>query len=198
MKWHRLPILLRSPSSNRREPLLEPRPSPSEVAARSAGYPVPRTRMHRGKITRAHVAEAVGSTTAECAAVCCCFPCGIVNLVVLVVYRVPVSLCRKVWRRRGRRRKRRQQIKEGMGMAPPPKGRRQSSCRREEGKETDMWKEEVVVVGRKKDESAERLEKEMWERFYNAGFWRSPSQREQPQQKIADHQNQAQQQPQPL
>ena len=30
----------------------------------------------------------------------------------------------------------------------------------------------------KRDKDVEDLEKEMWERFYGTGFWRSPSQRE--------------------
>ncbi|GAB2295783.1 hypothetical protein Dimus_029939 [Dionaea muscipula] len=38
--------------------------------------------------------------------------------------------------------------------------------------------EEVFVVGREAANELVELEKEMWDRFYSAGFWRSPSQRE--------------------
>ncbi|GAB2235610.1 hypothetical protein Drorol1_Dr00026040 [Drosera rotundifolia] len=38
--------------------------------------------------------------------------------------------------------------------------------------------EEVFVVGREVARELMKVEKEMWDRFYSAGFWRSPSQRE--------------------
>ncbi|KAK3020144.1 hypothetical protein RJ639_003252 [Escallonia herrerae] len=53
---------------------------------------------------RDRIGEVAGGTAAECAAVCFCCPCAVVNLLVLAVYRVPVGLCRKAWRRRKRKR----------------------------------------------------------------------------------------------
>ncbi|PWA83441.1 2S globulin, Glycoside hydrolase, catalytic domain-containing protein [Artemisia annua] len=49
-------------------------------------------------------AEVAGGTTAECAAVCCCFPIGLVNLLVLAVYGVPAGLYRKALKKKRRRK----------------------------------------------------------------------------------------------
>nr|GFA73841.1 2S globulin, glycoside hydrolase, catalytic domain-containing protein [Tanacetum cinerariifolium] len=49
-------------------------------------------------------AEVAGGTTAECAAVCCCFPIGLVNLLVLAAYGVPAGLYRKALKRKRRRK----------------------------------------------------------------------------------------------
>ncbi|KAE8661229.1 hypothetical protein F3Y22_tig00116937pilonHSYRG00248 [Hibiscus syriacus] len=45
--------------------------------------------------TNGKFGELCGGTTADVTAVCCCFPCGVANLVVLAVYKVPAGLCRK-------------------------------------------------------------------------------------------------------
>ncbi|KAL4576846.1 hypothetical protein LXL04_012946 [Taraxacum kok-saghyz] len=50
------------------------------------------------------LAEVAGGTTAECAAVVCCFPCTVVHFLVLAVYKVPAGLCRKALRKKRRRR----------------------------------------------------------------------------------------------
>lgn len=42
------------------------------------------------------------------------------------------------------------------------------------------WGDEVEVSFEESDKEVEELEKEMWDRFYSTGFWRSPSQREPP------------------
>ncbi|KAL8543506.1 hypothetical protein ACS0TY_004160 [Phlomoides rotata] len=74
--------------------------------------------MH--SVRRVSMAEVAGGTSADCAAVCCCCPCGLVNLFVLAVccccpcglvnlfvlavYKVPAGLCRKALRRKCHRR----------------------------------------------------------------------------------------------
>ncbi|KAI4378516.1 hypothetical protein MLD38_015984 [Melastoma candidum] len=169
MRYHQQ-ILVRPPSSIRREPLLKPRPSFSTL---QVSGPVNGNGGGK-KITMVDVAEAAGSTAAECLAVSCCCPCGIVNLVVWMVCKVPVNLCRKAWRRR----RRQQLIKKGLLC---PKGRKLScGCQDRETKLVSeaAMDEMAVFVAWKKDEVVDRLEEEMWERFYNTGFWRSPSQRE--------------------
>ena len=40
-----------------------------------------------------------GGATADCAAVACCCPCGVLNLTVLAVNKVPAGLCRKALRK---------------------------------------------------------------------------------------------------
>ncbi|KAI9073010.1 hypothetical protein K1719_044677 [Acacia pycnantha] len=48
---------------------------------------VPRRRCGAG--------EVAGGTAAECTAIFCCLPCTVMDMVVLVVYKVPAGLCRK-------------------------------------------------------------------------------------------------------
>lgn len=124
--------------------------------------------------------ELAGGTTAECAAICCCCPCGLVNLLVLTIYKVPVGIIRRALRRKRRKKL----IKKGL--LPP----QTKSCgcvyddtelqihpmASVEDSSTEFDEEE----GLKEEEAMVKLEKEMWETFYGTGFWRSPSQRELP------------------
>lgn len=71
----------RTPSVNRRQPLLKPH--------------IP---------AAARLAEVAGGVTAECAAVCCCCPCMVAGFLVLAVYRLPAGLCRRALRHRRQRR----------------------------------------------------------------------------------------------
>ncbi|XP_073157979.1 uncharacterized protein [Henckelia pumila] len=145
-------ILLRPPGSmvDRRQPLLE-----------NADYS-----SSRGGVRKMRLAEVAGGTAAECAAVCCCCPCGIVNLLVLAVYKLPAGLCRKALRRKRRLRLMKK------GLLPP----RKCGC---DEKEVHMHSVAMVnaleMMG--DDKEVMELEKEMWEKFYSAGFWRSSSQR---------------------
>lgn len=146
-------ITLRQPSSHRRKPLLT-----NQASSGSSRF-----------------AEVAGGTTAECAAVCCCCPCSLVNLLYLAIYKVPSIICR-----RALRRNRRQKLAK-KGLFQP--GRRRCSCGCDE---TEIQIHPVnglspEIKPTQKDDSEREvmeLEKEMWERFYSTGFWRSPSQRE--------------------
>lgn len=148
------PILLRSPQvyENRRHPLLGEQENSSRGGNRFG--------------------EVVGGTTAECAAVCCCCPCGLVNLLVLAVYKVPAGLCRKAMRRKRRRRL----MKKGLLPA------RSCGCSDIEFIELSSMSGPLSTVSSstlsmESDKDVVELEKEMWDRFYSAGFWRSLSQR---------------------
>ncbi|KAL0017490.1 hypothetical protein SO802_004559 [Lithocarpus litseifolius] len=55
--------------------------------------------LEKGK-ERQRIAEEVGGTAVECATICCCCPCSLVNLVILALYRFPAGLCKKTWKRR--------------------------------------------------------------------------------------------------
>lgn len=128
------------------------------------------------------VGEVVGGTAAECVAVCCCCPCGLAHFLLLAVYKIPAGLCRKMLRKRRRRRV----IKDGLLQ---PK-RRNCYC----GCCDINYVNGVIRVSpmcvndgssdikrleySSEDDDAIALEKEMWERFYSAGFWRSFSRRE--------------------
>ncbi|KAJ0966347.1 hypothetical protein J5N97_027485 [Dioscorea zingiberensis] len=120
-------------------------------------------------------AEVAGGTAAECAAVCCCCPCGLVDLLVFAVVRLPCGLCRRAVRKRRRSRAAAALGigKKKPGVLIPGKGG---------GDEV-----EVVVIARPATEGTvegaaasemTEMEKEMWMKFYSSGFWRSPSQRE--------------------
>ncbi|MCE2055432.1 hypothetical protein HAX54_042564 [Datura stramonium] len=152
-------IVLRAPSSisvdRRRQPLLSGEDTSS-----------------RGGVRKARFAEVAGGTAAECAAVCCCCPCGLVNLLVMAVYKFPAGLCRKALRRKRRRRL----MKKGILQ---PKG--QCGFDDSELSIHPIGATPLAVVdggnSLKADKDVVALEKEMWSKFYGAGFWRSASQR---------------------
>lgn len=114
---------------------------------------------------KARFAEVAGGTAAECAAVCCCCPCGLINLVVLAVIRLPASLCRKSIEKQRRKKKvsilqeqpkRNEDDAYGIGLA-------------ETSPETWPDKPPSVVVSEME---------ETWTKVYGTGFWRSPSEME--------------------
>ncbi|XP_010270822.1 PREDICTED: uncharacterized protein LOC104607031 [Nelumbo nucifera] len=156
---NRKAVLTRHPSLNlnRRRPFLE-------------------RQSHWRSPSRSRIAELAGETTAECVAVCCCCPCGLMNLLVLTVYKLPAGLCRKALRKRKLR------MLKNVGLLPQQRG---CTCGYDETDHLqicpmsmDEW---LPMVDNKSDDSEKEvleLEKEMWKRFYSTGFWRSPSQRE--------------------
>ncbi|KAF4371048.1 hypothetical protein CsatB_028424 [Cannabis sativa] len=158
-------VVQRSPQKNRRTPLLTKRPP----------LRAPITREKR------RIGELAGGTAAECAAVCCCFPCALMNLLVLAVYKVPAGLCRKAWAKR----KKRQRLAK-MGLLPQrpsgPSGLTRDELEAEIKRVKEASLEQDKINGGGSNQGAtstvDLLEEEMWERFYGAGFWRSPSQRE--------------------
>lgn len=123
------------------------------------------------------VGEVAGGTAAECAAVCCCCPCSVMNLLILTVYKVPKGLCRKAW---ANTKKKRRCVAQKKGLLQPrPKGLAggvlfgdDMDVNRYADNDGDEKKSDA------ESEGADLLEKEMWARFYGAGFWRSASQRE--------------------
>ncbi|XP_021278823.1 uncharacterized protein LOC110412582 [Herrania umbratica] len=145
-------VLIRSPPLTRRQPFLL---SEDQKTAR------------KGK----KFGEVAGGTAAECAAVCCCCPCTVMELLVLGLYKVPTGLCRKAWKRRKRQRL----TKKNQGLLGQSKA---GPTREELEAELDRMVEKVGQDGNDESKGAVDLEKEMWNRFYGTGFWRSPSQRD--------------------
>lgn len=141
-------IVLRPTSVKRRQPLL------NNHAANS----------------KARLAEVAGGTAAECAVVCCCCPCGIVNLIILAVYKLPAGICRRALRKKRRQR----QTKKGV----LPQHRCSCGCDETELQINRVVSDELSVKSEVSEKEIIELEKEMWNRFYGTGFWRSPSQRE--------------------
>ncbi|KAI3520425.1 hypothetical protein L2E82_32935 [Cichorium intybus] len=127
------------------------------------------------------LAEVAGGTTAECAAVVCCFPCTVVNFLVLAVYKVPAGLCRKALRKKRRRRllKKGLLIKStrGVGDISSTHGISIDGTEFSLHPEAAAAAERLVVKSMDADEDLMELENEMWETFYGTGFWRSLSQR---------------------
>ncbi|XP_071728838.1 uncharacterized protein [Rutidosis leptorrhynchoides] len=118
------------------------------------------------------MAEVAGHTTAEVAAVCCCLPCALVDFMVLTMYKVPAGLCRNAVRRsRGRR------------ISINRHGGSGSGSEFSIGEDELSMHPAVIAAAERfmvpeKDKDVVALENEMWEKFSERGFWRSPSQKE--------------------
>ncbi|KAJ7971355.1 Pollen preferential protein [Quillaja saponaria] len=122
--------------------------------------------------------EVIGGTTAECAAICCCCPCGLANFLLLAFYKVPAGLCRQALKKRRSQRL----IKKGKGLVPPRRHSCKCGCDDTEIQIRRMDIDDLLDIKSPESELLEKevveLEKEMWDRFYSTGFWRSPSQRD--------------------
>lgn len=143
-------LMLQPSFSNRRQPLLK-----SKSCSAST-----------------HIGEVVGGT----AAVCCCCPFGLANFFVLAVYKLPAGLCRRALRRR-----RREHLLRN-GLMPPKRHRCNCGCDETEFQFHSMCMDDSMIdlkslSSPESEKEVEELEKEMWEKFYSAGFWRSQSQR---------------------
>lgn len=137
------PVLLRSPPVKAREPLL--RKDRSEVPVWN------------------RAGEVAGGAAAECTAVVCCFPCAVMDMVVLTVYKVPAGLCRKaIDKRKGKPSPRRMNHEQ---VLLKERNTTCSNCDSAMSKEA----EGVSLM-----ESSE-FDKELWAKFRGTGFWRSPS-----------------------
>lgn len=169
-------IIFGTPNSvYRRHPLLQSRRSSSPSCSSSSvddGGSI--TRSTSGNSAR--IGECCGGATAACAAISCCCPCGIANLLVLAIYKVPAGLCRRALRQK---RMRKLQKK---GLLQPRNHRGHCGCDDSELQIHPVIRLEDffldVEVSEEAEKAAVELEKEMWEKFYGTGFWRSTSQRE--------------------
>ncbi|KAK1389748.1 Pollen preferential protein [Heracleum sosnowskyi] len=143
-------MILRSPPVDRRQPLLARTSKPSRKTSKC-------------------LAEAAGVTTAGCAAVCC-LPVGVVAILFLAVYKVPAKLCRRAIRTKKRRRL----LKKGTLSSSHG-----CECGFDEVHTMSCSAGQIVDgTSLEMDKDVMELEKEMWDRFYGTGFWRSLSQRE--------------------
>ncbi|XP_058204420.1 uncharacterized protein LOC131318569 [Rhododendron vialii] len=170
-------IVLRHPSSmTRRRPLLLASTKSSSSSSLSKTFSSSSTANGRRSVGFGEVA---GGTAAECAAVCCCCPCALVDFLVLTVYKLPAGLCRKALKQKRRSRLMKK------GLLPQPSSRH-CGCGCDDTElqihpvaaiSESMMAADKVLESVQPDEDVMQLEKEMWERFYGAGFWRSPSQK---------------------
>ncbi|XP_044948596.1 uncharacterized protein LOC123398159 [Hordeum vulgare subsp. vulgare] len=155
--------------------------APKAPLRRSAAFPPRRSHSHPQPHPHGHqrcdsepvsrsgrqprCGEVAGGTAAGCAAVCCCFPCVMVEVVVLATVRAPAALCRRAVRARRRRRS------ASAGQAVD-----MYELLVEDGTVAEPGDPAVVWPAGQPAEDAGDMEKEVWSRFYGAGFWRSPSQ----------------------
>ncbi|WOK98487.1 hypothetical protein Cni_G07199 [Canna indica] len=122
------------------------------------------------KKQRARFAEMAGETAAECAAICCCCPFGLVNLLVVVAVKLPAGLVRRALRRNSQ--KKTAIVRPRVGVFDD------DDLIVHRGSVMALAGNEVTSPVRSPSEEMPELEKVMLAYFYGAGFWRSPSQRE--------------------
>ncbi|KAK8672094.1 hypothetical protein V6N13_110468 [Hibiscus sabdariffa] len=115
--------------------------------------------------------EVCGGTTAEVAAVCCCFPCGMANLVVLAIYKVPAGLCRKALRQKRLRKLQKKRMLEPKNHGAHFQVNDPDSLILDDYFQNGDCSEET-------EKAVLELENEMWQKFYGTGFFRIPSQNE--------------------
>ncbi|CAK9184648.1 unnamed protein product [Ilex paraguariensis] len=109
------------------------------------------------------IGEVAGGTAAECAAVCCCCPCSLMHLLILAVYKVPTGLCKKAWKKQKRKR-----VLKKKALLEQQNSTKRGPMEMHNGDETDGDDDDEGMV----------LDAEMWDRFNGAGFWRTPSKRD--------------------
>lgn len=158
--------------------------SPSDVETLNS---TPKTTPGQAKLTNEKkkgkkVGEVVGGAAAEFTAVCCCCPFTLMDMLILAVYRVPTGLCRRAWRKRMRQRRKR---RKGLLAGDLSVGKCQEGSNWPAGLDVEA-EMKLVAENLNADagdcdgaNEAVDLDKEMWDRFYGTGFWRSPSQRDQ-------------------
>ncbi|XP_068634702.1 uncharacterized protein [Aristolochia californica] len=118
--------------------------------------------------TSSKFVETAGVTTAECAAVFCCWPCGLIDLVVTAFVKLPAGLCRRAIRNNQRKRR----------------VKRLCALPRRHDDEYDLRihpVDEMMIPWLPESSPSavvSAFEKEMWAEFCNTGFWRNPSARE--------------------
>jgi len=165
-------------------------PSPAAAAAameeerrlrRSPPVEARRERERRRAREQPRCGEVAGGTAAECAAVCCCFPCAVVELVVLAAVRVPAALCRRALRARARRRRAsraaaaKKKEMAGLLASDAASSLTAAAAKDSNGDALDFCYWPAGAAAARRDELAE-AEAAVWASFQGAGFWRSPSQ----------------------
>ncbi|KAL2331863.1 hypothetical protein Fmac_019444 [Flemingia macrophylla] len=135
------------------------------------------TDRHQMAATRrtesSRVGEVAGNATAECAAVCCCVPCALLDMVVLAAYKVPAGLVKKALLKR-ENKKQLKHKRKNTNAALLDNGPT-ASAPNDAGPRPTL--EDHLALDLVQDSN---LEQDMWAQFNGTGFWRSTSQRHQP------------------
>lgn len=135
--------------------------------------------LKQQKRRKARCGELAGGATADFVSVCCCGPYMVLDLLILTAVRLPVGICRKALRKRRLRK-----LKDAELLCP-------KCCAAAVDDESSTFTGEdlydsgedeffalaaAALVASPADKA--ELEKELLLHFGGAGFWRSPSQRE--------------------
>ncbi|XP_031402720.1 uncharacterized protein LOC116212303 [Punica granatum] len=166
-------VLIHSPAVNRRPSFFSGKHTVAAPAATGA----------HGRGPKSRASEVAGRTAADCTALCCCCPCTVMNILVLAVYKVPAGLCRKASMRK---QKRSVAKKRAGAVSARQAGGGAAGAKNADESDGDNAAEDSVadllnkgdVEGDDDAAAVDDLEKEMWDRFHNTGFWRSPSMRD--------------------
>ncbi|XP_020238416.1 uncharacterized protein LOC109817548 [Cajanus cajan] len=125
------------------------------------------------------VGEVAGNATAECAAVCCCVPCAVMDMVVLATYKVPAGLVKKALLKREKKQLQHRSKKNNKKNGPTVAAQDNVGPR---PTLEDHLAEEVVH-----QEQDSNIQDDGWAHFNGTGFWRSTSQRHQQQPHLQSH-----------
>ncbi|XP_056687265.1 uncharacterized protein [Spinacia oleracea] len=144
----------------------------------SGTLPPPETPVRTRKKSLSNVGEVAGGTAANCVVVSCCCPCVLMEFFILAVYKVPASVCRRVWRKKRQKvlmKKKKRFLEEAKEVGCSSVGEAHNKSYVDELSDVDWKALEMIKVST--DGSAVELDRQMWDQFSNMGFWRSPSQR---------------------
>lgn len=124
---------------------------------------------------RPNVGEFAGGAAAECAAIWCCCPCLVMDVLVITMVKVPTGLVRRMRKKYRQKRIMRRKTK---GLLPQQTATNAVASCEDEPSEIDFKEFEMIKVSIDGSAEVVELDKEMWDQFYNTGFWRSPSQKD--------------------
>lgn len=156
--------------------------SNSALVKISAAAPTSQSRLHPVLLSKtskstSRLAECAGRTTAECLTICCCFPCGLLNLLFLAAVRLPAGLCCRLIRKHIIL----QRSKKKPAILGPRSGGDGSVKARLSVGDAGMTVVKFVEDSRPTRSPATEvveMEEAVWSKFHSSGFWRTPSQGE--------------------
>ncbi|KAK9734645.1 hypothetical protein RND81_04G154300 [Saponaria officinalis] len=141
----------------------------NQITVKSSPAATTRCRHRRQTTTpaKSNVGEVAGETTAGICVVCCCCPCVLFECLILAVYKVPANVVRRT----------RLMIKKKNNKLRGAHPSQQVVGSTDELSDDDWLEFEKIQVSIDGSADAVELDKQMWDRFKDAGFWRTPSQR---------------------
>ncbi|XP_039007811.1 uncharacterized protein LOC120135634 [Hibiscus syriacus] len=118
----------------------------------------------RGRRITSSFGEVCGRATAEGAAICCCFPLTMAKFLVLAIYKIPAGLFSRAISKM-----------QNKGFVEPCSRKGGCGCGCDGDRDFQIQTVERVESSEESQKAVKELEKEMLQKFYGSGFWRSPS-----------------------